>query len=388
MSRRLSVRAADQLVNSASSAIFSLGLVAVTDDAELGAIAIQMTALPVLLGLARTSVYEGILFRLTGTERSDARWIPMVVGLLAGVLGALVSLGLGAIVGLDIRSSVAIAAATALILLFDGLRFAAFVAGADTTALRADIAWLVSTAVAVAVVGTRGDLTAARLAWCYGGAALLGSFGFAMLIRTIRVVQLPNGLLREFRFGADFVLQVAPGQIALAAAALVTTLDAVGSLRAAVTLFSPLATVVYAVRLTLIDRAGSGWRLSPSITYAALAVAYGTTVTLAFGTFTDSAARLFGALPTTVLALVAIGELARHLTQAQVDRERVADRIRSAMSMRSAQAVLLVAASVALAPPFADDGLAIARVVAFGGPLIALRFLRRTRGDRPALPGH
>lgn len=388
MSRRLSVRAADQLVNSASSAIFSLGLVAVTDDAELGAIAIQMTALPVLLGLARTSVYEGILFRLTGTERSDARWIPMMVGLLAGVLGALVSLGLGAIVGLDIRSSVAIAAATALILLFDGLRFAAFVAGADTTALRADIAWLLSTAVAVAVVASRGDLTAARLAWCYGGAALFGSFGFVALIRTIRVAQLPNGLLREFRFGADFVLQVAPGQIALAAAALVTTLDAVGSLRAAVTLFSPLATLVYAVRLTLIDRAGSGWRLSPSVTYAALAVAYGTAVTLAFGTFTDSAARLFGALPTTVLVLVAIGELARHLTQAQVDRERVADRIRSAMSMRSAQAVLLVAASVALAPPFTDDGLAAARVVAFGGPLIALRFLRRTGSDRPALDEH
>lgn len=386
MSRRLSVRAADQLVNSASSAVFSLGLVAVTDDAELGAIAIQMTALPVLLGLARTSVYEGILFRLTGTDRTNARWIPMVVGLLGGVLGALVSLGLGAIVGLDARSSVAIATATALILVFDGLRFSAFVAGADTTALCADIAWLTLTAVAVAAVASRGDIDAERLAWCYGAAALVGSVGFVALVRRTRVVRVPDGLLREFRFGADFVLQVAPGQIALAAAALVTSLDAVGSLRAAVTLFSPLATLVYAVRLMLIDRAGSGWRLSAGAAYGALSVAYGTAITLAFGTFTDSLARLFGALPTAVLVLVAIGELARHLTQAQVDHDRVADRLRSAMSMRSAQAVLLVAASVALAPSLDDDGLAIARVVAFGGPLLALWFLHRTRVDAYTQP--
>ncbi len=387
MSRRLSVRAADQLVNSASSAIFSLGLVAVTDNAELGAIAIQMTALPVLLGLARTSVYEGILFRLTGADRRLVRWVPMVVGLVGGILGALVSLGLGIIVDLDARASLAVATATGLTLLFDGLRFSAFVGGVDTTALRADIAWLVLTAMAVAAVASRTDLTAERLAWCYGGAALISTVGFGGLIRSARFSSLPSGLFREFRFGADFALQVAPGQIALAAAALVTTLDAVGSLRAAVTLFSPLATLVYAVRLTLIDRGGSGWRLSPSTTYAALTVVYGTAITLAFSAFTDSATRLFGPLPTSVLVLVAIGELARHLTQAQVDHHRLADQLRSAMNMRSAQAVLLIGASIALSPFFADDGLALARVIAFGGPLIAFRLLRETYGG-PIPPGH
>lgn len=379
MSRRLSVRAADQLVNSASSAIFSLGLVAVTDNAELGAIAIQMTALPMLLGLARTSVYEGILFRLTGTDRARTQWVPVLVGLVGGFLGALVSLGIGIIVDLDTQSSLAIATATGLVLLFDGLRFSAFVGGADTTALRADIAWLVLTALAVAAVVSQADLTAERLAWCYGGAALVSVAGFGHLIRTVRPSSLPSGLLREFRFGADFVLQVAPGQIALAAAALVTTFDAVGSLRAAVTLFSPLATLVYAVRLTLIDRAGSGWKLSPSTTYAVLTVAYGTAITLAFGAFTDSAARLFGALPSSVLVLVAIGELARHLTQAQVDQNRLADQLRSAMNMRSAQAILLIGASIALSPLFTDDGLALARVIAFGGPLIALWFVGARR---------
>ena len=51
MGGRISTRAVDQLINSASSAVFSIGLVVATDDSALGAIAIQMTALPLLLGL-------------------------------------------------------------------------------------------------------------------------------------------------------------------------------------------------------------------------------------------------------------------------------------------------------------------------------------------------
>ena len=218
--------------------------------------------------------------------------------------------------------ALAIAAATFAVLGFDGLRFSSFVAGRDDVALRADLVWLGAAIAGTVTIVSRDTLTAQNLAWCYGGAAVIGSVLFLPVIRTLRFFPVPSGLTKEFKFGADFVLQIVPGQVALAVAAIATSLDAVGALRAAVTLFSPLATVIYAVRLIVIDRTSRGWSASPGLVYGSTAALYGSALTLVFAVFSGTTERVFGPLSTTVLLLVAAGEVSRHMTQAVVDQAR------------------------------------------------------------------
>ena len=371
MTARFSGRAFDQVLNSASSAVFSLGLVAATDNATLGAVAIQMTAMPLLLGLARTSIFEGVLFRATHSERAGLAWMPAVTGLTAGTIAFSVSLVVGLLLDLPGELALATAFVTFAVLWFDGLRFAAFTVDADRLAVRADIGWLTIAGLGMITMILGDGLEPATLAWWYGGAAVVGSVAFLPLSGSIRRGPIPSHVRGEFKFGLDFLLQVLPGQLTLVLASLVTSLSAVGVLRASVTIFSPLATLIYAIRLTLIDsRAQESGRMAARAggIYGIASVIYGVAILVGFSSVPGATSGLLGSIPVNVLALVGLGELARHVSQSAIDLARVQGRFRSAMVLRASQATALVLLSVGLAALWDAVGLGLARSLAFGLP--------------------
>jgi hypothetical protein len=372
MSATRSLRAVDQIVNSASSALFSLGIVATTDDATLGAIAIAMTPVALLLGLARTSIYEGILLRPGGGDRREFAWLPAVTGLVCGAVALVTTMAIGTVLNLDAAVVAAIAVVSAAVLLFDGLRFAAFTDGRAMYALIADVAWLAIAGGGVAASWIVGTVGLTELSWWYGGSALVACLAYAPLVASLTRSPIPADLRAQFRFGSDFVLQVAPGQSALLIASLVSSLAAVGELRAAVTLYNPLATIVYAIRLIIIDRSGTASPGRIGALYATASVVYAIALTASFELAPGITAQPFGALPALVLALVGVGEVARHVTQASIDSIRVTGALRRAIALRSTQAVLLVVLSGALGLALDGTGLALARALAFGIPVAVI----------------
>ena len=90
----------------------------------------------------------------------------------------------------------------------------------------------------------------------------------------------------DLRFGVDHLLQVVPGYLALIGGGAVASLAAVGQLRGAVIVYSPLASAMYAIRLTLLrpDHDGGGRRGVPRsvAVYAWTSVAYSAIVVGAF----------------------------------------------------------------------------------------------------------
>jgi hypothetical protein len=369
-------RVSSQLLNSASSALFSIGLVAATDDAELGAIAIQMTALPVLLGVGRTAVFESVLLKTSGEVRERAVWLPAAAGMLLGVVAALTTVLVGVLVDSPWGTSIAVSSVSFAVIAFDGLRFSAFASGRDRLARGADALWLGLAVGALAIVVTRDALAPATMGWSYVSGALLGALAFIPLLRGLHRSPLPHGFRRELRFGWDFVLQAAPGQAALVVGAVVSDLSAVGSIRAAVTLFSPLATLVYAVRLIVIDQHTSiSW--SPTVVYSSLSALYAAFVVTIFWAFEGFAVRMLGALPIVLLGLVGVGELFRHVAQARIDHARSMGQLRRVLRARSLQASSLVALSAALGAMGGATGLGAARAGAFATPLPLLRSERR-----------
>jgi hypothetical protein len=369
MSQDRSLRAADQIVNSASSALYSIGLVGTTNNERLGAIAIAMTALPLLLGLARTSVHEAILFQTGELERRRLTWLAAVAGCACALIAFATTLVLGVLVDLNSTTVFAVAGASFGVLLFDGLRFAAFADDRVELALFADCAWLIVTGSGILVMWISDGLNVNELSWWYGGAAIASCVVFAPVVRAMKRTDVPHALRSQVRFGSDFLLQVLPGQLALVIASLVASLAAVGEIRAAVTLYSPLATAVYAVRLMLIDRLSDTALSSVIGVYATIATLYTVILTASFQLL-PALARTLGSLPTAVLLLVGVGEVARHISQAFVDAVRVVSMLRPAVVLRGAQAILLVACSGLLGAAWGGVGLSTARLVAFGVPLL------------------
>jgi hypothetical protein len=370
-------RVASQLLNSASSAVFSLGIVAATSDAQLGSIAIQMTALPVVLGLARTAVYESVLFKVDTDQRQHVAWVPALTGAVAGVVAAFLTLAIGVLIEGELTATTAaISIASFGVVAFDGLRFCAFAIDRDRVAAVGDSIWLAGMMAFALFWSLRGDLGPTQVAWSYAATAAFGALAFFPVVVGLKLGELPSELRSDVRFGWDFVLQAIPGQLALIVGSLVSGLTAVGIIRAAVTLFSPLATVVYAARIVLIDRSNRGPLRGIEVPYALISVAYGILLVGAFAGLPGITERPFGRLPLAVLALVGVGETLRHVMQATIDRDRLVGAFRRIMSVRSMQAVLLVGLSAALGALADENGLAWARVLAFGLPLLLVYSVR------------
>lgn len=299
-------RAADQVINSASSALYSIGLVWVTDDATLGAAAIALTAQPLLLGVLRTAVSEGLLMRArTDDDHESVAWIPAAAGVAAGVLGALVTFAVGLAVGLTSSTAGALAAVTLGVLVVDGLRFTAFLAGNDGRALTADAIWLGLSGLGLAVDIRSGGVGLGALSCWYAIGSFAASISLAPILQTIRRGPLPQWVRKEARFGADFVLQAVPGQATLILASAVASFAAVGQLRAAVTLYNPLTTALYALRLTILDRLAPGRRLA--IIYGGAAAVYSGLLVTSFHFVPQLTSRPLGAISLAMLVYTGAG---------------------------------------------------------------------------------
>ncbi len=379
-----SARVISQVLNSGSSAVFSLVIVAATTDAELGEIALQLTGLSLMLGLVRTGVSESILFKVPSQERPKAAWIAGAAGLGGGVVAFLVSLLIGTLFGTSINTTVALSCAAFAVVVFDGLRFSAFALGQDPVAARADLVWLLLMGGGVCLLAWRDSLTAAGVSWVYGASASIAALHFLRIARLLGPQRIYAGLLRETRFGVDFVLQVGAGQLALFVGAASAGLEAVGVIRAAVTWFSPLATIVYASRLLIVERASVDQRRRRArSSYSAVSLIYSFVLIGAFWLLPGITESPFGALPYAVLALTGLSEWFRHLTQVDVDEMRMRGNLRPAVGVRSVGAVALVVLSFTLGHAAGDTGLALARTAAFGSAAASAMYFGRHAATRP-----
>jgi hypothetical protein len=376
IARRLATRGLDQVVNSASSALFSFGLLAASDSRTLGAITLQMTAVAVALGLARTACYEGLLMSAIESLDPHSR-VPVLVGTYGAVAVGLISALTGWLLGLSTGITLAIALSSAVVMVFDGLRFASFLVGSHRSALRADLWWLVGTAIGLAILIGGDILTPANVAIAYACACATGFLWFAPL-RHLMTRSTEDRQLKRFpdiRFGLDHVLQIAPAYVALIAGGAVSSLVAIGELRAALIVFSPLGSAIYAIRLALLRprRAESAIRLVPrsAIVYGAVAVLYGAAVLGLFTMWGDGLGSSLASISTVLLVYVAIGEIGRFATQGFIDEARRIGALRTAIRLRGGQGLALVVLSVVLATRWGATGLGQARSIAYVLPLIA-----------------
>jgi hypothetical protein len=375
-----SARAIDQVLNSASSAAFSFGLLAACNDQTLGELTMQLIPVTIGLGLIRTALYDGLLLRRRDTT-SNGSGIPVIVGALSGIVVGLIGAMIGWAVGLPATLLLAISLSTAVVMTFDGFRFSAFMLDRGGTAAFADLLWLVGSMVALGVTAFVDELRPTNVAIIYLSSGVAASCVFAQLRPGLRAAV---AMLRtrttgtDLRFGVDHLLQVVPGYLALIGGGVVASLAAVGQLRGAVIVYSPLASAMYAIRLTLLrpdhdDRGRGGVPTSVAV-YGWTAVAYTTIVVGAFSFARSTFDGVADGLSTSLLVLVGLGEVGRFATQGFVDEARRAGRLRLAARMRLEQGIALVTLSVPLAAVWNATGLGLARALAHVVPVGVVLF--------------
>lgn len=374
-------RIASQLLNSASSALFSLGLVAATSDAELGAITIQILALPLLLGVARTGVFETVLFKSSATERQSTGWIPAAAGAALGVTAAVATFCTGWLLGTPVGLTVALASVSTTVLLLDGLRFTAFALNRDSRSVWADATWVVAMVAIGTVVISTGRFGATSLAWTYSAAGAMSALAMLPVLKRLTVAAPTRQLLRSMWFGWDFAILTVPAYLSLIVAAMVASLADVGTVRAAVLMYAPLAALIYGSRIVAND-AVRRRPLNLRLVYSIAALSYTTAVVTMFTVLGPQADSLLGALPIPVLTVVGLGECSLHLVQASIDEQRVRGRERIAFKIRATQSSLLLGLTAILGSLFAALGLAWARLFAYSATLSVSRWISQQRNAR------
>jgi hypothetical protein len=389
------LRGTDQLINSASSALFGLGSVFLLSATEFGGLSLQLVVFSIVLGLLRSSVFEAALFTRADVDTRGFSWVMPRAGVIAGAFTAVLVVVVGALIpDYGQSQSVAVAVVTLSVLAADGVRYGAIASGKAFGAIVCDSVWLFSTIAGWLALSMTGNFTFESLACTYAVSALVGLVvGRLMIHRALGDVErLPlSHLRRQQLFGADFMLQVVPGQLVLVVAPFVIGLDGLGLYRAVVTLFQPLLTTATALRLAVLDGQRSERRLAETFgktVYVLLAASVAYTVLALVGTQVVPILDR-GALTSVSAVLVGVygaAEVVRVGSQPWFDVARLRDRLRPLVSIRTLQAVLIVACSLAFGAMIGTNGYAIARLLtALAGAVAIWLVLDESRAKSPML---
>jgi hypothetical protein len=381
-------RALDQIANSASSALFTFGAVFLLSAREFGSVSLQLIAMSLTLGLTRAAMFEAALFARADHQPSEFSWLMPRVGLLSGLLAgsAMVLVGL-ATQEMPVATTVSVALVGASALLVDGIRYGAITSGRSEAALVVDSVWLVLTLVSLVGIHVINDkISFAALAFAYAISGLASScIGFLLLRREIhRSERAPfRALRKQSKFGLDFALQILPNQLVLLLAPAIIGLDGLGSYRAVGTLYQPLITAATAVRLAVLGSEGTEGQVESRFSkmLVLLTALSGIYMLLALVLTNLTGILDHGALAGASVALVAIfglAEVARVGLQPVFDIARLGNRLKVLLQLRVAQAVVLVAGSVALGLVLDIEGFATARLLAYALALVFVRQLRAT----------
>lgn len=382
-------RGVDQIVNSASSAVFSFGAVLLLNARDFGAVSLQLIAMSLVLGITRVAVHEAALFE-RGAHPPDAFvWHISAAGsgaatatfAMMAIIGMLTP-GLG--VGLVVTTS-AVGAATVLV---DAGRYRCFAARRSTAALVGDSLWLGSTGLGLVTVAfAPATITYAWLAAIYAGSGLIAAAVMFLTGRTPGQLRAPARALRaQSRFGGDFILQIVPAQFVLAVAPAVIGLQALGTYRAVVTIFQPLLTAATAIRLSVVGGSGTADQMerslrSMTLVLGAVSIAYGGLVVLLSSSQIVSRGALVE-VGTSLVVVYSIAELFRVTMQPTFDIARLRNHLRSLLQLRAIQAVVLVVGSLTLGAAFGVLGYAVARAVTYAS---AVPFRRRLVDPLPTI---
>lgn len=366
-------RGLDQVINSSSSALFSVILIlAATDAAQFGAISIQTVVLSLALGLLRTALFESVLLAEPAASSSESlSWILIPGAGVVAAVAAPLTLGIGIALLDESRSLAAgVAAVVAMTLLIDGVRYTAFALNEARFALALDATWLVALVVLASLMYLFDGVTVAGISAAYAVAGVVGVAIFTAPVAK-RALSRERAALTEvsgkLRFGGDFLLQAVPAQAALVLVALVTSLAVIGDYRALIVIFQPLSTALFGVRLGYLgqDSLAEGHLTRTVSTIVLVTVGYTSLAIAAILLAPGSSRSLIASASIWGALAVGASEAARQLTQLVIDLWRVQGRYKQVVRCRIIQGVVLLAGSLILAPWLRQFGLAMARLLGY-----------------------
>ena len=244
----------DQCASSLTNFAVTVAAARTATEEEFGAFSLAMAVYIFLLWMARSLATEPLVVRYAGAPWGTQRLAAKEAVGLALVVGCASAAGMaaaGALAGgLPGRALLVMALFMPALLVQDAYRYVLVMAGKARGAAANDCAWLLLLALAGVALGVSGNADAIRLAAAFGVsgtvAALLGA-------RQTRVVPSPGstpGWLRRNReLAVPYVLELVAvngtTQLAMIGIAVIAGVAAVGHLRAAMLLLSPL-TVLFA----------------------------------------------------------------------------------------------------------------------------------------------
>ena len=266
---RLGWGVADQAVSSLSN--FALGLyVARTFGArEFGAFSLAYLTYSVAINAARGLATDPLLVRHSGAE--SARWrsataaasaTALLVGITIGAVCVLAGLFLPAPVG---PVFVALGVGLGGLMLQDSWRFAFFAVGRGAAALLNDLVWTVLLIVALVVLngtgpnGSGGGSAAACLLAFGGTASLAAVFGAAQARLLPRPSQVPDWVREHRQLSVRYLMEnvsiTSATQLRAFVLGGVTSLAAVGQVRAAELLMGPFLVILMGVSQVAVPEA-------------------------------------------------------------------------------------------------------------------------------------
>jgi O-antigen/teichoic acid export membrane protein len=330
----------DQVLSSGTQLLLIVLVARESDPATFGAFSVALIAHGFLLGVMRAAIGEVVLLRCradpsaTRHEACRGLFLALLAALAAGFGLAGVGAAIGGEVGLFL---LLVALAAPLVYGQDLLRYVAYGAGRVDDAILTDGVWLGVQVVASAVLIAAGEATPTRLvlAWVLGA----GAGGAALALRQHlrpRAVAVrrwwADERARASGFLADFLVSNGMWQGSFLLLGVLLSLEELGALRVAIVAVSPLANLLAGVRtLTLAHL--SGLRVQPAragrraaqigLVLAAAAAVYGAGLVLLPDRW---GSELFGATwseATTLVGIVALGEVLRLPTFAAIDLVKV-----------------------------------------------------------------
>jgi len=262
--RRLGWGVADQGISSLSN--FALGLFVARSygPSSFGAFTLAYVTYSVVINAARGLATDPLLVRHSGDVHrrwrgatSAATGTALVVGMAAGVLCVAAGLLLADPVG---PAFVALGVGLPGLALQDSWRFAFFAHGRGSSAFANDLIWTVLLVLALVVLDSRGDGSAASCLLTFGGtatlAALLGAVQSSVLPRPTRAV----GWLRahhqlSVRYLAENVSISGASQLRSFVLGAVAGLAAVGYVRASEIMMGPFFVVLMGISQVAVPEA-------------------------------------------------------------------------------------------------------------------------------------
>ena len=342
--RNIAGRAGAALVDQALSSgaqLLLLVLVARRADATtFGALAVALIVHGFLLGVVRAAIGQVVLLRCRAepsARRSEA-CLGLFLALLAGAVAALGLLGASVAVGGEVgHFLLLIALAAPFVYAQDLVRYVAYSAGRLGQAILVDGIWLGVQVAVSALLLAAGEASPTRLivAWVTGAGAGAVVGVLAQRLSPHRVVLgrwWTEERARAAGFLGDFLMSAGITQGSFILLSVLLPLDEFAALRVAIVALSPLANVMAGVRILTLAHLG-GLRDRPAQAYrwaehmglglAGAAAAYGIGLVLLPERWGSEAFGTTWAEASTLVGIVAVGEVLRLGTFAAIDFVKV-----------------------------------------------------------------